>query len=163
MKLDSRYGDYFPEYGNYFGRPLRLNKSMYGMTHYGKLIPDELTNWMIDEWGFKQFKFKMFVYCKYSPESSKLVVLSYVDECVYWYKSYEIRKWSVDTLGNILLLNSLGYEHWFMSIRISQLKDHYISVYQYIFTTSVVAKYLDTATIKSNQSFIMLPYLMIWY
>ena len=31
VKLDSRYGEYLPEYGNYFGRPLRLNKSMYGM------------------------------------------------------------------------------------------------------------------------------------
>ena len=34
----------------------------------------------------------------------------------------------VDTLGNIFRLNFLGYEHCFMSIRISQLKYHYISV-----------------------------------
>ena len=133
------------------------------MNNDGKLFADETINWLMNEVDFNQSKFKTYLYNNYTPDGYKLVVLSYVDECVYWYKSYEIRKWSVDTLGNILLLNSLGYEHWFMSIRISQLKDHYISVYQYIFTTSVVAKYLDTATIKSNQSFIMLPYLMIWY
>ena len=44
VKLDSRYGEYFPEYCNYFGRPLRLKKSIYGMTNSRKLISDELTN-----------------------------------------------------------------------------------------------------------------------
>ena len=31
VKLDSTYGDYLPEYFNYFGRTFRLNNSMYGM------------------------------------------------------------------------------------------------------------------------------------
>ena len=31
-KLDNRYTEYFPEYAKYFGRALRLLKSMYGMT-----------------------------------------------------------------------------------------------------------------------------------
>ena len=42
VKLDSRYADYFPEYSNYFGRALRLLKSMYGMTNSGKLFFDVL-------------------------------------------------------------------------------------------------------------------------
>ena len=43
VKLDIRYTDYFPEYAKYFGRALRLLKSMYGMTNSGKLFADELT------------------------------------------------------------------------------------------------------------------------
>ena len=43
VKLDSRYTYYFPEYSKYFGRFLRLLKSMYGMTNSGKLFADELT------------------------------------------------------------------------------------------------------------------------
>ena len=43
VKLDIRYTDYFPEYAKYFGRALRLLKSMYGMTNYGKFFADELT------------------------------------------------------------------------------------------------------------------------
>ena len=35
-----------------------------------------------------------------------------------------------------------------MSIRISQLKDHSISLYQAIYATSIVATYLDTGTVK---------------
>ena len=48
VKFDIRYGEYFPEYANYFVRPLGLNKSTYGIINYGKLFADELTNWLID-------------------------------------------------------------------------------------------------------------------
>ena len=40
-----------------------------------------------------------------------------------------------------------------MSIRISQLKDHYISVDQARYANSIVAKYLDTATVKVSNKF----------
>ena len=40
--------------------------------------------------------------------------------------------------------------NFFMSVSISQLKDHYISVDQDRYAIYVVEKYLDTATIKEN-------------
>ena len=40
-----------------------------------------------------------------------------------------------------------------MSIRISQMRDHYISLDQAIYATSVVAKYLDTDTVKASTKF----------
>ena len=43
-----RYADYFPEYAQYFGRALKLLKSMYGMKNYGKLFADDLTEWVIE-------------------------------------------------------------------------------------------------------------------
>ena len=49
VKLDNWYEAYFPEYSQYFGRPLKLLKSMYGMTNSGKLFADELTEWLIKE------------------------------------------------------------------------------------------------------------------
>ena len=48
VKLDSRYADHFTEYSNYFGRALRLLKSMYGMTNSGELFSDKLTEWLIE-------------------------------------------------------------------------------------------------------------------
>ena len=36
---------------------------------------------------------------KYEPYGSKLVVLSHVDECVYWYTSNELGEWFVDKLN----------------------------------------------------------------
>ena len=59
----------------------------------------------------------------------------------------------VDTLENRFHVNFLGYSHWFISIRISQLKDHYISVDQVRRAPSVVEKYLDTTTIKEYSKF----------
>ena len=88
LKLYSRYGDYFPECCNYFVIPLRLNKSICGMTNYGQLFSDDITNLMIDVSGFKKSQFQISIYYKYTPGESNLVVLSYVDDCVFWF-TYE--------------------------------------------------------------------------
>ena len=95
----------------------------------------------------------MSFYYKFTPDRYKTVVLSYVDDCVYWYTNEDIRTWFVDTLGKIFHVNFLGYSHWFMSIIISQLRDHSISVDQARYVTSIVAKYLDTATVKAGKRF----------
>ena len=154
---------WFSEYSQYFGRALKLLKSMYGMTNSGKLFADELTEWLIEE-GFMQSQFQMYIYYKYAPDGSKIVVLSYVDDCVYWYTNEDIGKRFVDTLGKRFHVNFLGFAHWFISIRISQLKDHSISVEQARYATSIVAKYLDTATVKVSNKFYKttLPDVMIF-
>ena len=88
MKLDSRYVEYFPDYANYFGRLLGINKSMYGLTNFGKLFADEITNWLIDEAELNHSRCQMSVYYKYATDGSKLFVLSYGDDFLYWY-TYE--------------------------------------------------------------------------
>ena len=54
-------------------------------------------------------------------------------------------------------MNFLGFAHWLRLIRISQLKDHSISVDQARYNTSIVAKYLDTATVKASKKFYKTP------
>ena len=95
----------------------------------------------------------MSIYYKYAPDGSKNFVLSYVDYCFYWYINEDPGKWFVDTLVKIFHVDFLEYAHWFMSIRISQLKDHSIYVDQDRYATSVVAKYLDTAIVKVSTKF----------
>ena len=152
VKLDIRYIDYFPEYAKYFERALRLLKSMYGMKKSGQLFADELTEWLLEA-VFIQSQCQMSIYYKYAPDGSKNFILSYVDDCVQWYTNEDIGKWFVDNLGKRFHVNLQGYAHWFMSIRISQLKDHYISVDQAKYATSIVAEYLDTATVKVSTKF----------
>ena len=82
----------------------------------------------------------MSIYYNYALDGSKIVVLSYVDDCVYWYTNEDLGKWFVDTLGKRFHVNFLGYAHWVMSIRIPQMKDHYISVDQARYATSIVVK-----------------------
>ena len=95
----------------------------------------------------------MFTYYKYAPDGTNIVVLSYVDDCVYWYTSEALGKWFVYTLGKIFHFKLLGYAHWFMSIRIYQMKDHCISIYQARYATSIVNKYLGTATVNTSTKF----------
>ena len=63
----------------------------------------------------------------------------------------------MDTLGKIFHVNFLGYAHWFMSIRISQMKYHSISMDQSKYSTYIAAKYLDTAKVKETKSFYKTP------
>ena len=95
----------------------------------------------------------MSIYYKYAPYGTKTVVLSYVDDCIYLYTYEALVKWLVETIVNIFHVKFLGYSHWFMSIRISQVKDYYISVYQDRYATSGVAKYLDTPTFNTSAKF----------
>ena len=75
-------------------------------------------------------------------------MLSYVYDCVYWDTSEELGKYFVDTLGKRFHVKFLGYAHWFMSIRISKLKDHSISVDKSRYATYAFAEYLETVTIN---------------
>ena len=53
----------------------------------------------------------MSIYDKYAPYGTKIVVLSYVDDCVYWYSYEALGKWFVDALGKIFHISFLGYAH----------------------------------------------------
>ena len=125
---------------------------MYGITNSGKLFSDELIEWLLEA-GFIQYQCQVSIYYKYAPDGSKIVVLSYANDCVYWYTNEDLGKWFEDTLGKRLHVNFLGYAHWFMSIRISQMKDHSISVDQDRYATYIVAKYLNNATVKVSTKF----------
>ena len=83
----------------------------------------------------------------------EIVVLLYVDDCVYWYTSEALRKWFVETLVNILHVKFLGFANWIMSIRIPQMKDYSMLVYQFRYSTYIVDNYLDTVTVKISTKF----------
>ena len=95
----------------------------------------------------------MSIYYKYAPDGTKIVVLYYVDDCVYWYTSEALGECFLDAPGKMFHVNFLGYAHWFTSIRISQIKDHSISVDKARYATSIVEKYLDIATVKTSTQF----------
>ena len=40
----------------------------------------------------------MSIYYRYAKDGTKIAVLSYVDDCVYWYTSENLVKWPVETL-----------------------------------------------------------------
>ena len=98
----------------------------------------------------------MSIYYKYEPYRTNMFILSYVDDFFYWYTYEALVKCFVVTLGKIFHAELLGYAHWFMSISTSHTKNHSISVYQNIYYTFIVAKYLENATVKTSNCFIIL-------
>ena len=56
---------------------------MYGMTNYRKLFTDELKDWLI-ETDFIKYQFKVSIFYKYAPDGIRIVVIYYVDDCVFW-------------------------------------------------------------------------------
>ena len=134
------------------------------MTSSGKLFSDKLNNCMIYVTGLKWPQRQISIYYKNATDGSDLVVLSYVSECEFCYTYEEVVAWFVDTLGKWLFVNLLGCSHWFMSSRVSQLKEYFTSKDQARYDTNVVSKYLDTSKIKVYSKFhkITLPRDMVF-
>ena len=62
------------------------------MTNSGKLFADELTEWLLEA-CFIQYQCQMSIYYKYAPDGTKIAVLYYVGDCVYWYTSKALGKY----------------------------------------------------------------------
>ena len=74
VKLDSRCEDYFPEYSNYFGRSLRLLKSMNGTTYSGKVFADDSTECLLES-GFNPSQWQMSIYYKYAQDGTTVFLI----------------------------------------------------------------------------------------
>ena len=110
---------------------------MYRMTNSGNSFADELTEWLLEAF-FIQYQCQMYIYYKYAQYGSKIVVLSYVDDCVYWYTYEALGQSFLNALRNRFCVNFLRYAHLFMSIKIYHMKNHYISLHQAGYATSIV-------------------------
>ena len=95
----------------------------------------------------------MSIYHNFTPYVTHIVVLSYVNDFLYWYTYEALVKLFVETLGSIFHVNFLGYANWLTSISISQIKDHSISVYQARYSSSILANYQDTIRFKTSKKF----------
>ena len=62
---------------------------MYGMTNSGNLFYNELTEWLLEA-GLIKSQCQMSIHYKYTSDRSNFFVLSYVDDCVYWYTSEDL-------------------------------------------------------------------------
>ena len=80
-------------------------------------------------------------------------MISYVYDCFYWYKYEALGKWFVDAPGKRFHVRFLGCENWFMSIRISKIKDHFISVDQARYANYIMDNYIGTATVNASTKF----------
>ena len=74
-----------PEYGQYFGRPLKLLKSMYGQMLSGKWWFLELEAWLLSkDGGFHQSECDQALFFRTENDGSITKLLTYVDDGLYY-------------------------------------------------------------------------------
>eukprot|EP00957_Ditylum_brightwellii_P155596 11844291-Ditylum_brightwellii.AAC.1 len=71
IRLPDIYNQYFPIVSKYFGRPLRLNKAIYGLTLSGKFWVTEFSEWLLNQ-GFVQSKAEPAYFIMYKDEKTWL-------------------------------------------------------------------------------------------
>jgi len=82
IRMPASYGEIWPEFKPYCGVPVRLAKSMYGMTLSGKNWYVELQEWLLSE-GFQQSSVIKCFFWKTFPDGSVIKMLDYVDDLLY--------------------------------------------------------------------------------
>ncbi len=83
VSLPKVYGDIWPEFKDYCGRPLRLVKSMYGMTYSGKYWYLDLKEWLLEE-GFIQSRASPCFFCKIFLGGYFIKIIIYVDDKLFF-------------------------------------------------------------------------------
>ena len=144
IRLPTVYGDLWPEFKKYSGVPLRLVKSMYGMTLSGKYWWQELQEFLTQE-AFVASTTVPCYFSKHFADGSFIKLLNYVDDLLYASNSPSHLQAFEETLGKRFNIELMGQAHWYLSSRITQEANFNISIDQSRYCLSVVKRYLDTA------------------
>ncbi|MGH7954550.1 MAG: reverse transcriptase domain-containing protein, partial [Gloeomargaritales cyanobacterium] len=141
IKLPVKYGELFPEYAHFCGRPLRLNKSMYGMIHSGRFWWQELLEWLLSN-GFNSSAVHPCLLWK-KVGKNVLMVLDYVDDMLYFSTCAKLEKKFQEELSARFKAEFMGQAHWFLSLRITQNADFSITVDQSRYAKAITLRYTD--------------------
>lgn len=122
MTLPKIFGILFPEYAEYCGIPVSLNKSMYGTTLSGKYWYLELTEYLL-ELGFKASQNTPCLFINTSADVNEMYVLNDVDDMCYYGTCAKQVKEFEDLLQQCFSLELMGQAHWYLATRINQLSN----------------------------------------
>ena len=145
VKLDQNLVKIMPEYGQYFGRPLRLLKSMYGQTLSGKWWFLELEMWLLsEEGGFYQSECDQALFMRKESDGSITTFLTYVDDGLYFNSRNDknILKNFEKQISKKFKVTFQGHAHWFLSMRILRDKHSNILLDQMRYAKNLVKRHL---------------------
>ena len=140
VTLDKRYAQYFPDLADWFGRPLLLDKGIYGLTYSGKFWNEEFSEWLIGQ-GFVQSTADTTYFIKYYKDGSWIRLIFYVDDCLYFGSSDAIEKEFEKSVASRFNIDYNGQANWFLQMRIYQYEDFSVSIDQTRYTKVLLRKY----------------------
>jgi Reverse transcriptase (RNA-dependent DNA polymerase) len=143
--LPKEYAIHFPDLSKWFGVPLVLLKSAYGISSAGRLWAEELFGWYI-EFGFTQSTVKPSLF-KYKKGNDWMILLSYCDDSAYFASSDEMRKKFEKAMRQRFNCKLLGQLHWFLQARITQDAAYNITIDQSRYCASMSKRFLPNEEI----------------
>jgi hypothetical protein len=151
IRLPQEYATYFPEYKEYFGVPLLLNKGIYGMVFSGKLWNDEFSAWLQAQ-EFHQSKSDPSIFVKRYPNGGWLKLIFFVDDMLYCGSNDTIESEFRAAVTDRFHVKFLGPAHWFLQMRIHQHKDHSYTLDQHRYALNTLQRYDPGNVIKKRQT-----------
>jgi hypothetical protein len=146
VTIPAVFGNLFPEFKEYCGKPIRLAKSMYGMILSGKYWWLDLREFLLSL-GFKPSKSVPCLFI-FISKKGRIFVLNYVDHMLYFGTIDAEVNWFEERLKQRFNLELLGQAHGYLATRINQLSSYDIELDQSRYCQSIIEKYLDTAGTK---------------
>ena len=152
VSLPKVYGDIWPEFKDYCGRPLKLIKSMYGMTYSGKYWYLDLKEWLLEE-GFIQSRASPCFFCKIFPGGYFIKIIIYVDDKLFFGNNEIILTEFKDKISKRFDVEFLGQAHWYLSARIHQDAEFNVTLDQARYCKSIINRFLEKAGAKKKPRF----------
>ena len=144
VKLPAILGELFPEYKKYCGKPIMLNKSMYGQTVSGAYWFDELNTWLVEEEKFVQSIIAPTLYTKTFEDGSTIWLLNYVDDMLYFCTSESRRREFEKHVCKRFAVELKGRAQWYISMKLRQLNNYDIVIDQDRYVQSLLQRFLNT-------------------
>jgi hypothetical protein len=137
---------------DYYGRPLRLAKSMYGMTYSGKYWYLDLKERLLKE-GFIQSRASPCFICKIFPGGYFIKIIIYVDHKLFFGNNEIILVEFKEKISERFDLEFLGQAHWYLSARIHQDAEFNATLDQPRYCKSIINRFLEKADAKKKPRF----------
>jgi hypothetical protein len=104
----------------------------------------------LKEIGFKEGACAKCLFNKEIPDGSKLHLLNYVDDMLYYGTDMTKVQEFEQQLSNRFTLELLGNAHWYLGSRINQSENFDIKVDQSSYCKAIVKRYFETAGCAKN-------------
>jgi Reverse transcriptase (RNA-dependent DNA polymerase) len=122
IMLPVKLAEYFPDLAEWFGVPLLLYKSAYGMNSAGCLWAEDLFRWY-SNYSFLQSSVEPALFT-YKKGDDWIILLSYCNDTAYYTSSNTIRQQLKTAQCSCFESKLLGQLHWLLQARITQ-SDHF--------------------------------------
>jgi hypothetical protein len=113
VTIPAVFGNLFPEYKHFCGIPLRLARSMYGMTLSGKYWYLDLLEFLLS----LNFRSSKNIPCLFMlvGKKGKIFLLNYVDDMLYFGTDSGEVLWFEQALKGRFNLELMGQAHWYLA------------------------------------------------